>query len=59
VTADLQLQKLKSAAEQLGISIPKVKDLIHSGQLVAYRIGPKNCIRIPQAEIERVKQKGG
>jgi len=59
MTKGLRLQRLRTAADLLGISVPKVKDLIHSGQITAYRIGPKNCIRVPQAEIERLKQKGG
>lgn len=50
---DLKLRDLTTTARILNISIRSVVRLIDSGQLVAYRLGPKNCIRIPQAEIER------
>ena len=41
----------QQAAETLGVSLKTLDDLIHRGQLRAYRIGPK-LVRIDPADLE-------
>jgi excisionase family DNA binding protein len=46
-----KLYRVSEAAELLGVSMQTVRNLIHSGQLSAYRLSPKRFM-IPVSSIQ-------
>ena len=46
---------VRETAEELGVSEPLVRDLINSGQLTAYRYGPRKTI-VYRGDLEAFRQ---
>lgn len=46
---------VKDAAEELGVSETLVRDLIHGGQLAAYRYGPRKTV-IYRGDLEEFRR---
>lgn len=47
--------KVREVSTQLGISIRAVYDLLHSGRLQYYRLGPR-LLRVSQADLDAFKE---